>query len=193
MVRKPALLAAVLLMMPWHHLQTARAHQTPFPTELLLRIDGAQVVLIVRLEQGAGENAQTLREMFDANRDGVLDASEQRRLARYFEQRARQWLELEVDGAPLVLKRRERRLGGDTSAHSARPLVMRLDLAGNLLPRKTHTIVLRDRNGDRRVPVRALVIVAGHAIENATQGPPKNGQIANVILTEKVALSFTLR
>ena len=97
----PAVLAALLLAGT-----TAHAHSEPFPKRDRLELRSDRITLTIDYVIAAPDEARALRDAFDRDRSGVLDADESSRLAAYLADQAAQFARVEVDGAALPWVRR---------------------------------------------------------------------------------------
>ena len=97
----PAVLAALLLAGTMAH-----AHPEPFPKRDRLELRSDRITLTIDYVIAAPDEARALRDAFDRDRSGVLDAEESSRLSAYLADQAAQFARVEVDGAALPWVRR---------------------------------------------------------------------------------------
>lgn len=163
------LLAALLLLAAP---QVAGAHRFEHPKSLRLGVKGDRLVLAIAYDVNPGRDAARARALFDRDADGALDPKEQALLLDGLEQRARHFLEVELDGAAVDWKaeartghRLDRPAADDTTLGAA--LVYSAALPGGA----AHRVTIRDRDRDaaRHVPL-VVDLAEGWRIIRASQG-----------------------
>jgi hypothetical protein len=117
------------------------------------------VLLALSYDVSAGPDAQFLRGIFDADRDGHLSPSERHRVADYLARTAVHRLSLSLNGAPVALQRLSVATRGLAYATSSPASLGALALFA--APARwrlgVNRLELRDRHQDRRIPVVAAL------------------------------------
>lgn len=150
----------------------------------MLRLDASGLRLFVDYEVGAGEPARALRQAFDRDQNGALDAGEQQALLEHLARTATLRTELRVDGARLLLHRasvRPEKL--DEAASSTALLAVRVELSATWPPKNkknfffeqflssAREVGLADEDTSGHVPV--TVECDGCRIAEASSGVPE--------------------
>lgn len=127
----------------------AHAHRVEFPKRDTLRVARDRLTLQVEYVVQSADEARVLRQLFDRDRSGSLDAQEQRALLAHLARQATAFVKLEFDGKPLELHEERAQLGGDGASVDI--------LLSALLKEKPdegrHHLRVRDRHKDRRIAV----------------------------------------
>ncbi len=148
-----ARLVAVLLMSS----AVAAAHVEQFPQRDTLELRPSGARLIISYAIPAGEDARTLRKVFDRNHDGALDVAEYRALATAMADQARHYASLTVDGTPVAMAPIGSNPGPPGKDNERLVVEVTLEAAQDLT--KARRIILQDRHKDRRILVPVTVVV----------------------------------
>lgn len=137
----------------------ARAHVEQWPKRDHLELAPDEVRLVLDYAVPAGAEARALRERFDRDRSGALEAAERARLAAYLAGQATRFAAVHVDGAPLSLVEaaREVDLGDGPEARAG----VRLTLRAPARLALARTVQLVDRHKDARTSVPVEVVARG--------------------------------
>ena len=138
----------------------AAAHSIDTPKSDLVRLEPGSVTVIVDYVVPAAD-AEVLRHLYDADRDGKLAPRERAGLVAWVSLAATHFLVLQVDGATLAISEDEsaRAVDGldDASGDLHGTFVMRAPL-----PRKgAHRLSVRDRHKDPSIAVPVRVVLVG--------------------------------
>lgn len=117
------------------------------------------MLLALSYDISAGADAQFLRGIFDADRDGHLSPSERSRVADYLARTAVHRLSLSMNGVPAALRRLTVATRGLAYPASSPASLGALALFAATAPWRlgVNRIEIRDRHQDRRIPVVAAL------------------------------------
>jgi hypothetical protein len=132
----------------------ASAHVEPFPKRdrLALSPTGARVTVEYLIP--AGQDARTLRELFDRDHSGALEDGERAQLVEYLAQQATRFTTLAINGDAVTLRRES--LTPAIDAHPNGPLAITVTLAAPLTAPPRH-VRFSDRHKDRRITIPVTV------------------------------------
>jgi len=155
----------------------AGAHEAPHPKTLSLRLSRDRIALAIQFTIPAGEKSRGLRQAFDRDRNGRLDADEQRALLSHLVKTAVLRTRLTVDGQEVPLRPSAQPLldhGGDPASSTAL-LTLRADLdaawpagSGDWLGRRQ--LVLTDDVASATGHIPASVSCTGCTISSFSSG-----------------------
>jgi len=146
-----ARLAVAMLALCAH---AASAHVEPFPKRDRLALSPTSARITIDYLIPAGEDARTLRELFDRDHSGALDDAEHAQLVEYLAQQATHFTTLTIDGAPISLHRESITPAIDPRANG--PLAITVTLAAPLATPPRH-VRFADRHKDRRITIPVAV------------------------------------
>lgn len=131
-------------------------HSLAHPKREVVRIEREKVLVEVSYELAPGDDAGSIRRLFDKNRDGILEPSEVKGATEFLARVATLFLELSIDGVPAKPVREEVRshgLQGRTDDTSAAAILVRLSLPWPTLTAAPRVLRLADRDRDVSVHV----------------------------------------
>jgi hypothetical protein len=119
-------LGVLLSLVVW--VAPARAHDASSPLAVAVELERTGLAAVVRYSVERGEDARALREQFDRDADGSLDAAERVALRDFLAARARAALTIRLGEAPLVLETRsvDEDIEGDARVDARVAVVLRL-------------------------------------------------------------------
>ncbi len=129
----------------------AGAHAVKYPKRDRLVLTPTEIRVAIDYLVPAGDEARALREIFDRDRSGALDAAERAQLAEYLAAQATHFAALAVDDRAVPLARVA--ADPDLGAGGAGPLGTTVTLAAPVALDGEHKIKFADRHKDRRVDV----------------------------------------
>ena len=153
----------------------ASAHEAPHPKRVALHLSRERISVAIELLIPAGEAARSLRQSFDRDRNGALDAAEQAALGAYLLQTAALRTKLSVDGREVALRKAAAPAveHGDAPASSTALLSVRAVLegswpagSGDWLGRRT--VVLSDEAATATGHVPAAATCTGCSISSSS-------------------------
>ena len=156
---------------------SAGAHEAPHPKAVALRLTRDRIAISIELTIPAGEASRGLRQAFDRDKSGRLDAEEQRALVEHLVKTAALRTRLAVDGrdVPLRLAAAPSVDHGEDPAASTALLTLRADLdapwpagSGDWLGRRQ--LVLTDDAPSATGHVPASVSCTGCTISSFSAG-----------------------
>ncbi len=156
----------------------ARSHPLDHPKRDELRLSASRIELVIDEEIAPGPPAQALRAIFDRDRNGQLDASEQAALLEHLARTAELHVSLSIDDAKVQLTRVAGSVRGDhlgADARSTALLTVRLTLsaawpAGSGDWRGRRHLVFIDDAPDATGHVPTQVYCSACAIADANTG-----------------------
>jgi|GEM_PF-3565431 len=134
----------------------AAAHVEQYPKRDRLELRPTGVRLVIDYAVPPGEDARTLRKIFDRDHSGALDADEYAALGKALGDEARRFLSLTVDGQAVSF-RAETHPG--PAGQGNERLVVELSLEANVAVHGK--LILEDRHKDRRILVPVTVVTQG--------------------------------
>lgn len=138
---------------------SAQAHRVQYPKMDTLSVSPRSVTLQIEYLIPSAEESGLLYRLFDRDRSGSLDASEQQALREYLCQQAGGFVRLELDGRALPLVRTHAALG---RASAGELLAVSLTLEAAIpMAHGAHTLRLFDRHKDRALAVPVRVATQG--------------------------------
>ncbi len=132
-----------------------RAHRQEFPKRDELLVEPRRVTLTIKYLIPSTEESELLRHLFDRDRSGSLEESEQKALLSHLGVQATAFLKLTLDGQPIPLTRERAELSPANDRQSVLAVVLTLT-APLALGAGRHHLRLFDRHKDRHlvVPLR---------------------------------------
>jgi hypothetical protein len=147
----------------------AAAHTEKNPKRDRLELSPTRARVVLDYAIPAGPDAQALREIFDRDRSGTLDAAEQQAVAKYLATQAAHFASLTIDGKPIAIAQVESLADLEPAPQGRLAVRLTLEAALALAP-GTHTVRFADRHKDRRKSVPLTLALDG--VVNQTSLPP---------------------
>ncbi len=168
------------------------AHGLHYPKRLDLRVAGGELRIGVDGDVEPGPDALAIRDRFDANADGALDAGERKALLDFLAARALRTLSVRYAGKPLALRETARRgYGDDESARASSLIGVHLDLVAPLptAPRRGELLVEDSLPGGGHEVAADLAVEAPWTLAAGGAGQRSAASTAEVTIVKSIYLA----